>query len=207
MSIYAGTSNATKQESMSFDDLYAKLMGNRPYPVLPSASPNPYNPSLSHAITELHVHPCLEAILHILNNDLPSAHFLCRHMENKPAYEAMYIHGILHRVEGDYRNAEAWYGDVAESDCFQDVWSNDGGLEGGKHFILDIEKLRKQKIGDAAALQLQSKREIEAMLAWCKQKFGMEKVVDATVVWVDKPPKNKEMASKMLVGGEGWRQF
>ena len=70
-----------------------------------------------------------------------------------------------------------------------------------------VEKLQKQKTGDLQALQAESKREIEAMLSWSKQKFGLGKVADATTVWVDKPEKTKEMADKMLVGGEGWRQF
>ena len=150
------------------------------------------------------MHPVLEAILHILNNDLPSAHFLCRHMENKPAFEAMYTHGILHRIEGDYRNAEAWYNDVAESEVFQSVWSS---VDDAVAFIKDVEKLRKQKVGDLAKLETESKREIESLIEFCRQKFGVEKVLDATQAWVDNSEKISEQASKMLVGGEGWRQF
>ena len=35
-------------------------------------------------------------------------------MEAAPAFEAMFLHAILHRVEGDYANAKAWYTSVAE---------------------------------------------------------------------------------------------
>ena len=79
----------------------------------------------SHKISSLSVHPVVEAILHLLNMDLPSAHFLLRHMQAKPAEEAMYIHGILHRIEGDLDNTRAWYGDVKDSEAFQWVW---GGM-------------------------------------------------------------------------------
>lgn len=69
---------------------------------------------LTAIIADLHVHPTLEALLHILNADLPSAHFLVRHMQAPPAVEGMLLHGILHRAEGDFNNARAWVEDVAD---------------------------------------------------------------------------------------------
>lgn len=60
----------------------------------------------------------LESLLHILNLDLPSAHFLVRHMQSPPCWEEMYIHGLLHRIEGDYDNCRAWYADVCTCDSF-----------------------------------------------------------------------------------------
>lgn len=62
--------------------------------------------------------------MHILNADLASAHFLVRHMQAAPALEGMYIHGLLHRVEGDYDNARAWYADVCEAECFTSFWGD-----------------------------------------------------------------------------------
>jgi hypothetical protein len=61
------------------------------------------------------MHPTLEAALHILNADLPSAHFLVRHMQAPPAVEGMLLHAILHRCEGDIENARAWAGDVKDA--------------------------------------------------------------------------------------------
>ncbi|KAK5231976.1 hypothetical protein LTR47_006816 [Exophiala xenobiotica] len=87
---------------------------------LPVSPAKPHIPS--HAISSLQVHPVIEAALHLLNLDLPSAHFLA-----PPAWEAMYAHGILHRLEGDIDNARAWYGDVKDAQVFQAVW---GGGEG-----------------------------------------------------------------------------
>ena len=88
-------------------------------------------------IAALSLHPVLESILHILNCDLPSAHFLCRHAEISPKYESMYVHGILHRVEGDIDNTRAWYGNVKETEMFQAIWSDERSED---HNIPEIAK-------------------------------------------------------------------
>jgi hypothetical protein len=51
----------------------------------------------------------------MLNSDLPSAHFLVRHMQAPPAVEGMLLHGILHRAEGDFDNSRAWISDVQDA--------------------------------------------------------------------------------------------
>ena len=118
------------------------------------------------------------------------------------------MHGILHRVEGDYRNAEAWYGDVQESECFKAVWPEGmGGLEGGLGFIRKVEALRKEGKGSLEELQRESGREFEALRDFLVKKFGLERVEDATTVWVGKSEEGKKQHAGQLVGGEGWRQF
>ncbi|KAI6984089.1 hypothetical protein KC329_g8023, partial [Hortaea werneckii] len=205
-------------------------------PVLPSPSPFPHNPSLNHPITTLSLHPTLEALLHILNSDLASAHFLVRKMQAPPAYEGMLIHAVLHRVEGDYRNAEAWYGDVFHGEeqecggkgCLERCWG--GGREGLERclgFVRRVEGLRKKNVpvgkGDGGRegsgqggyderseledLERESRREIEALVGWCVERFGTGKCEDATQVWVRDREEVREMKKKMVVGGEGWRQF
>ena len=127
---------------------------------LPATTPlhnrPPHDAALSDAIASLRVHPVLEAALHLLNSDLAAAHFLLRHMQAAPAFEAMYLHGILHRIEGDVDNARAWYGDVERSDVFRHVWGGGGsspapGEEGGgkgrmgwKAFLDGIEKIHRR---------------------------------------------------------------
>lgn len=71
--------------------------------------------NLGSIIAGLAMHPTLEALLHILNHDLPSAHFLVRHMQAPPAVEGMLLHGMLHRAEGDFGNAQAWMSDVKDA--------------------------------------------------------------------------------------------
>ena len=191
----------------TFDALYGHLTTTYGYPVLSSPSQYAHDKTLSSAIAALSLHPTLEALLHILNADLSSAHFLCRHMQNAPAWEGMYIHGLLHRVEGDYRNAEAWYGNVSDSECFRRAWAGDGGLDDAKAFTRRIERLRKEKVGEKSDLEAESRREVDALVGWCKEKFGTGRMEDASEAWVEPSEEHRKIASKMLVGGEGWRQF
>ncbi|KAL2350446.1 hypothetical protein BJ546DRAFT_1068077 [Cryomyces antarcticus] len=119
---YTGPSNTTTPRFTTFDSLYAHLRNTYSAPLLPPGKA--YDLSLTDAISSLYLHPTLEAALHILNADLPSAHFLVRHMQAAPAVAGMYLHGILHRIEGDYDNARCWYVDVAREGCgaFDEVW-------------------------------------------------------------------------------------
>ncbi|KAF2767516.1 hypothetical protein EJ03DRAFT_258612, partial [Teratosphaeria nubilosa] len=159
----------------------------------------------SHQIANFQLHPALECILHILNGDLTSAHFLLRHMQSPPAWEGMYIHGILHRIEGDYRNAEAWYGDVSDSECFKKCWPE--GVEAAKDFIGNVERLRKEKVGSERDLAGLSKKEFDALVGWCKTQFTTGRWEDGTKAWVEPSEKIRELAAKQTMGGEGWRQF
>ncbi|KAH9845240.1 hypothetical protein Tdes44962_MAKER01250 [Teratosphaeria destructans] len=193
------------QNHASFYTIYTRLTSTYNYPVLASASPYPHEKDLSHHIANLQLHPALECILHILNGDLTSAHFLLRHMQSPPAWEGMYIHGILHRIEGDYRNAEAWYGDVCDSECFKQCWPE--GVEAAKGFIQDVERLRKEKVGNESELARVSKKEFDALVEWCKAQFGTDRWEDGTKAWVEPSEKIREMAAKQTMGGEGWRQF
>lgn len=108
-------------------EILEQLLSRSMHPLF-SLPVSPHQPIMaSPRISSLSLHTVLESMLHILNLDLPSAHFLLRHMQAAPAFEAMYLHGILHRVEGDLDNARAWYIDVQDSEAFMDVWSGHQG--------------------------------------------------------------------------------
>ena len=126
-------------------------------------------------------------------------------MQAAPAYEGMFLHGILHRIEGDYDNARAWYGDVSGSDVFGHVWaSNEEALT----FIGRVEALKKRKEGDKAALERESRREIEGVVEWCVRKFGKGVVRDASGVWTQpEDEEHKKMGQDMVSGGKGFREF
>ncbi|KAF2878198.1 hypothetical protein BDV95DRAFT_454024, partial [Massariosphaeria phaeospora] len=79
------------------------------------APPSTLHPPLTPLISALALHPTLETALHLLNADLPSAHFLIRHMQAPPALEGMLLHALLHRMEGDFDNARAWLGDARDA--------------------------------------------------------------------------------------------
>ena len=173
---------------------------------LPTSPHRIHSIQLRNVLASLQLHPVLEAILHLLNVDLPAAHFLCRHMENRPAEESMFVHGILHRIEGDYDNARAWYGDVADSDCFKAVWAHkDDALK----FIGEVERWRKGgevRGEEASRLKECSLQELLKLLRFCEEKMGSNRVENATTVWVPKK-KTAEQAAAMVTGGEGWREF
>jgi hypothetical protein len=144
-----------------------------------------------------------EVGLHILNQDLPSAHFLVRHMQSAPAFAGMYLHGILHRIEGDFDNARAWYSDVRETDVYKEVWGSRGiGWkeleEGGKKEDLDDG----QKFLDAVQQCKES-----AVFKWCSEKFGTDKMVDASEAWVKPSDDIKRMGEGQVSGSGGRRKF
>ncbi|KAI9716942.1 MAG: hypothetical protein M1812_005091 [Candelaria pacifica] len=197
----------------TFQTIYTHLQ-TLPAPLLPPGKS--LLPELTSQISSLSLHPTLEAALHILNHDLPSAHFLARHMQSPPAYEGMYLHGILHRIEGDYDNARAWYGDVAVSDVYKKIWDGgeeakvEGGEDKGREFIGKVERLKKEGEGDKEALEVGSLREIKGVVEWCVEKFGTEKVDDATNApgaWVRPSEKIKQMGEDQVSGEGGARDF
>lgn len=188
-------------KSGSFDECYANLLTLSP-PLLPPAKPT--DVSLTDAISSLYIHPALEAALHILNCDLPSAHFLVRRMEAPPAYESMFLHGILHRIEGDFDNARAWYGDVSSSDVFKAIWSSkDEAME----FVDNIQTLVKQGRGSREELEKRSLAEIKGVVEVCVSKFGKEPVQDARPEWKFSEGKARELKQEMISGHKGYRKF
>lgn len=173
---------------------------------------SPHKPLIpSHHISSLELHPVIESALHILNLDLPAAHFLLRHMQADPAFEAMYLHGILHRIEGDIDNTRAWYSDVKEQDVFKAAWLGEKGLDDAMKFLERVEQRKVQRgkkdEEEDEELRGESLRELKDVIRFCERKFGTDKMVEASGVWVSMSDKNRDIAEKMITGGEGWRIF
>jgi hypothetical protein len=196
----------------------------------------PHDPSLSALIASLRLHPTLEATLHLLNGNLPSAHFLVRHMQAPPALEGMLLHGILHRCEGDFPNARAWIGDVGDAcggwvpkrkekgeKLDEDVRKGTRGAEGvekslvefvygdqgadaAKRVIDDVERVRNEG-GDVDELERRIAEEMGRVLEWCRAKFGDGEWVDASSAWVKNSTEVQEMSNDMVSGDKGWRKF
>ena len=99
-------------------------------------------------------------------------------MQAPPALEGMLLHGILHRCEGDLRNASLWIGDVGDAcegwkpkkkdegvrldsevakqcGCSGIEWSlvvfvyGEEGVDGAKKLIDDVEGFRRRKGGES----------------------------------------------------------
>lgn len=193
--------------SASYETLRAKL-DSFPPPLLPPG--HAYDKETTGQIAGLQLHPSLEAALHILNHDLPSAHFLVRHMEAPPAVEGMTCHGILHRIEGDYDNARAWYKDILNDSDGQSLleraWGNNA-KEAVLSFVDEVEQLHKKKTGSKQELEKKSLNEIMAVIKQCEENFGSGRWVDASSAWTKSPEKNQKMQQAMVTGGEGYRKF
>lgn len=136
----------------------------------------------------------------------------------------MYLHGILHRIEGDVENARCWYGDVKESDVLKSVWGDRGGEEGWRAFLGRAEWVKERRAGrskgekdseeekvdwrkEEEELMETSLWELKTVLGFLERKFGTEEVREATKVWVQPDKTHADKANAMIVGGEGWREF
>jgi len=198
------------------------------YPISPPGKS--HDPTLTALIADLALHPTLEAALHLLNADLPSAHFLVRHMSSHPAVEGMLLHAILHRIEGDYDNNRAWGRDVAAKDAHE--------LEGSGVLVAiyppvtpgekdtmtvreraayasacflrltdDVEAFCRGGKGDRGMLEGRCKEEMKRVMEWCEGKFGTGRWVDASEAWVRPSQEVRDMGNDMVSGDKGWRKF
>lgn len=57
------------------------------------------------------------------------------------------------------------------------------------------------------ALSWRSEAECRFLLAWCEAKYGTKKWEDASGEYVGMSEKIADIATKQVMGGEGWRQF
>jgi hypothetical protein len=146
-------------------------------------------------------------------------------MQSAPAFEGMYLHGILHRIEGDYDNARAWYSDVKESEVYQKVWGKDGktfkevkevkedktnkDLDAGQKFLNKVQAFKESegKEGSEQDLLSESKREFDLVMEYCEKKFGTEKMVDASSAWVKNSDEIRQMGEDQVSGDSGQRKF
>lgn len=88
-------------------------------PLLPR---RPYNADIADRLKSLsdidRPNPNLLAALHLMNDDLESAHVLVQDGANATA---CYLHMIVHRREGDWGNAKYWVGRTGEHPFYQEA--------------------------------------------------------------------------------------
>ncbi len=199
----------------SFESIYTHLATHSSTLLPPS---KPHDTTLTSKISALQLHPTLESTLHILNLDLGSAHFLVRHMQSAPTYEGMYLHGILHRIEGDYDNARAWYSDVRDSEIYTEIWGTEGvdwktwkekggERDAGQVLLDNVQALMEGREGNKEELEKISIREFESVIEYCKNKFGTDRWEDASSAWVKHNPQIRQMGEDQISGNQGRRKF
>lgn len=142
----------------------------------------------------------------------------------------MFLHGILHRIEGDYDNARMWYSDVAEAEIYQQIWGKgkifkevkeqreeygfgrvrEGELDEGQRFLNRVQEYKgnREKSGiQQGELETESRREIEAVIKHCREKFGTERIEDASDAWVENSEEIQKMSDDQINGDKGHRKF
>ncbi|SAM66704.1 uncharacterized protein UBRO_12723 [Ustilago bromivora] len=109
-----------------------------PLEAVPHNRPN--HADLQGIIPDASLHPAMEACLHLINGDLYSAHFLVRKAQGGSRY-LDWLHAILHKLEGDFRNAKMWYTDLgnnnvgAEDGMDEHQTPSEGGRERARKFV------------------------------------------------------------------------
>lgn len=157
-------------------------------------------------------------------------------MQAPPAIEGMLLHSILHRCEGDMRNARLWASDVQDandgwvtkhqgeekldSKVVQDMKGKGESEVRFLEFVYgedrdecvrltdDVERFRNEKGGEGALeLEGRLKKELEKVLEWCTRKFGDGEWVDASGAWVKHSEEVRKKGEDMVSGGKGFREF
>jgi hypothetical protein len=92
---------ASKPGASSIAELL--LAREPPAPLAPRAV---YDPNLTPRIDALNAPDLCKTALHLLNDDFDRGHALAQASEGDPT--ADYLHGIVHRLEGDFDNCKYW---------------------------------------------------------------------------------------------------
>lgn len=89
--------------------------------------------------------PCIRAALHLLNDDIETAHKIAQDSEGEITSDL--CHAILHRREGDYWNSKWWYRQIHHPLIKQVYGSSDKAQE----FVDAVEALVTGKKGASTA--------------------------------------------------------
>jgi len=74
-------------------------------------------------------------------------------------------------------------------------------------FLSGLQVLQQDGKGDREGLEKKSREEIEALVEFCKSKFGTEKMDDARDAYVKQSEEIKSMSEDMVSGKGGYRKF
>lgn len=129
---------------------------------LPPLCPQkPFSPSLQPTISSLAYPVPVRGILHLLNDDLESAHTLVQ--DDDGSRDSNLIHSILHRREGDFWNSKWWLNQFTHPFLDQ-LYSQKGvdGRKGAKQFVDLIDNITSKGAATACAAQ----RDVKQAKEW-----------------------------------------
>jgi len=146
-----------------------------------------WDPSLSKAISALplpsgEAGDALRSALLLWNDDLDGSHSLSQDI---PSATGSLLHGIMHRMEGDYWNAEYWFRRVGAHPCYVGIARAAEPMEGGAAFASGdawdpyaFVRAVQRAVGrgdekETAALRLIQRMEMAVVVEYCYQQcFG-----------------------------------
>lgn len=143
-------------------ELHSLLTRNHQPDSLPHLRPQkPYSPDLKSTISSLD-HPIpVRGILHLLNDDIDSAHTLVQ--DDDDNRDSNLIHSILHRREGDFWNSKWWLNQFSHPFLGQlYAEKNLDGESGAKQFVDMVERITSKGAATACAAQ----RDVKEAKEW-----------------------------------------
>ncbi|KAL7005927.1 hypothetical protein EMMF5_004468 [Cystobasidiomycetes sp. EMM_F5] len=179
---------------------FVKTLLDRPLPELrpPKLSESnnpPWSKEVRAAIADGAYHPLLESALHLMNDDLFSAHFLLRKMQEDEW--GKWLHACLHLAEGDLeKNAKLWY-DQIEPSVLSHFWGKQDPVKHAQDAMRKCQQVMyHQKPGDKDGSLLHECREtrwkeLVAIFQYLEQKHGWDRVEGTTAYTRDEDPGHK----------------
>jgi hypothetical protein len=135
---------------MTLPKLARRLLHRDPLP--PLRPTQIWKTDLTPKIELLAVNPVVAAGLHLLNDDLNTAHRLAQEQEGTTAD---YWHAIVHRREGDFMNSRYWYRQLGTHPVFHEMkqqytkWDPDwfvGACSVGKEKDLEAMQILEMRL-------------------------------------------------------------
>ncbi|HZG56834.1 hypothetical protein [Paenibacillus sp.] len=124
----------------------------------------------------------LRSALLLWNDDLDGSHELSQRIETPTG---SLLHGVMHRMEGDYGNAEYWFRRVGAHPCYRELAAAVRNADGGAAFVPGgawdpyafnraVERAVRSADAPATALLERLQRlEMSTIAAYCLQRcFG-----------------------------------
>lgn len=114
---------------MVFDTINEWIQALRHRQPMPSLAPKKvWDTEISHNIMEMQITRddetmALQSALLLANDDIEQAHRLAQEIHTPTG---SYLHGIMHRMEGDYENATYWFSRVGLHPCYVQIASELG---------------------------------------------------------------------------------
>lgn len=160
----------------AYGEAFAKAISDEPAMPLDAGRPDraarPALEALSaeaageQAVADRDAFSCCLAAVWLLHGFLDEAHVLC---QDVPTASGSYWHGVMHRREGDYGNAQYWFRRVGAHPACPEIAADWDPVA----FVDQVRHAVRQGGAAAEACARRQQAEWRAMFDWCwRQAFG-----------------------------------